>query len=67
MSSVNRDFYLIREVGSEDYSSGYGAYAVPKLYTKGSANSVVGKKNKQAEKYGWKHRWEVVPVTLLIL
>jgi hypothetical protein len=85
VSSVNRDFYLIRQVGSEDYSSGYGGYAVPKLYTKGAANSVVAKKNKDAQRHDEHNiritterggdvskldkfsRWEVVPVTLLIL
>jgi hypothetical protein len=67
MTTFDRPLFVIRRVGSQDYSAGYGAYAVPKLYTRGSANSVVGRKNKEAERYDWKDRWEAVPVTITIV
>jgi hypothetical protein len=66
MSYLNQQYCFIRVVGTEYLSSGYGAYATPKLYTKGSAASVVGKKNKENEKHNNPERWEVVPVTITV-
>jgi len=66
MSTFDQPLFVIRAVGSHAYESGYGAYAVPKLYTRGSANSVVGRKNKRAIKHDWRERWEAVPVTVTL-
>jgi hypothetical protein len=81
MSAATQQFYFIRQIGTQEYESGYGKYATPKLYTKGSAFSVVGKKNKDADRQDdfnrqvtsagrgsftpWP-RYEAVPVTLTI-
>ena len=71
MSSLNQDFYLVREIGSDSFESGTGAYAVPKLYQKGPANGLVSKRNKTAlyleERHGTKRaRYEAVPVTIIL-
>ena len=59
-------FYLVRQVATEEYETGTGVYAVPKLYTKGSATNLRNRRNKQAEKFGWAKRYEVVPVEFKI-
>lgn len=66
MSYLDKEYCFIRVVGTDYLSAGYGASATPKLYTKGSGASVVGKKNKENEKYGRSEHWEVVPVTITI-
>lgn len=48
MSRLDKQLYLIRQVGTDQFEAGYGAYAVPKLYSKSSAFSVVSKKNRDA-------------------
>jgi hypothetical protein len=50
MTDAAKPFYFIRQIGTQNYEGGYGMNAVPKLYTKGSAFSVVGKKNKDADR-----------------
>lgn len=55
-------FFLVRKVGTDEYETGYGKYAVPKLYTKGSATNLKNKRNKFAEEHGLSARYEVVPV-----
>lgn len=81
MSSAAKPFYFIRRVGTQDYEGGYGMNAVPKLYTKNSAFSVVSKKNKDADSQDESNlritsagrgtftpwpRYEAVPVTITI-
>lgn len=51
--------YLVREVGTDFYTSGYQMYAVPKLYTKGPARSVCNSLNKQ---HAGRRQFEVVPI-----
>ena len=72
MSQFNQPLFVIRRVGTQDFEAGYGSYAVPKLYARGSANSVVGRKNKEAAmcEQRWpdqkRDRWEAVPVTITL-
>ena len=54
--------FLVREVGTNNYLSGYQRYAVPKLYTRGSASATSNRKNKEAVEMYSPRRYEVVPV-----
>jgi hypothetical protein len=67
MSTLNQPLFLIRWVGTNDFQSGYGKSAVPKLYTRGSANSVVGTYNKTAIEHRWPQRLEALPVTVTLV
>ncbi len=60
--NVTGPFFLVRRVGTDLYETGYGVFAVPKLYTKGSATNLKNKRNKEAEAVGLAHQYEVVPV-----
>jgi hypothetical protein len=60
--SIHGPFYLVREVGTENYETGYAKYAVPKLYQKGPATSLVNSRNKQ---FAGRRTFEKVPVTLI--
>ena len=59
---TGESLYLVREVGTEYYLSGYQKYAVPKLYTKGPASATRNRKNKEAVELNSPRRYEVVPV-----
>lgn len=60
-------FFLVRKVGTEDYETGSGTYAVPKLYTKGSATNLKNRRNKEAIKHGLARRHEIVSVEFKLL
>lgn len=47
MSPLDKEFFLVRQVGTQNYEMGSGLYSVPKLYSKGSANSLRTKRNKE--------------------
>ena len=55
-------FFLVRKVGSDVYETGTGMYAVPKLYTKGSATNLKNRRNKASASHNRPDRYEVVPV-----
>lgn len=59
-------FFLVRKVGTDVYETGTGMYAVPKLYTRGSATNLKNRRNKQAIAYNWSDRYEIVPVEFKI-
>ncbi len=59
---TGESLYLVREVGTNNYLSGYQKYAVPKLYTKGPASAARNNANKKAAAVNSPRRYEVVPV-----
>jgi hypothetical protein len=67
MMNITGPFFLVREIGTENYETGSGVYAVPKLYTKGSATNLRNRRNKLAIKHGWAHRYEIVAVEFKLI
>jgi hypothetical protein len=68
MPTLDQPFYMIRVIGGSDqFMAGHGTSGTPKLYTKGTAASVVGRLNKQAAIYNKQAEYEVVPVVVTLL
>jgi len=68
MPTIDQPFYMIRVIGGSDqFMAGHGTYGTPKLYTKASSASVVGRLNKKAEMYNRPPEYEAVPVVVTLL
>ncbi len=64
--NITGPFFFVIDTQSGRYECGAGMYAVPKLYTQGSALSLVGRRNRALQSRSEPQTCAMVPVTIQI-